>query len=196
MVFPVCIAYLAEQNRHGRASLRSSDQRFRQAMEHSAIGMALTGLDGRWQTVNRSLTELLGYSPAELHRQRFQDITHPDDLDADLRQVERLLAGDIESYRMEKRFLHHDGEYRWALLAVSLVRDQQSRQPLHFIAQIEDIHTRKLAQEQFEQLSRRTQLAVEAGGVGIWEWDFTSSGITWDARMHALHGTDPAHGTP
>ncbi|CAG2140148.1 putative diguanylate cyclase DgcE [Cupriavidus yeoncheonensis] len=196
MVFPVCIAYLAEQNRHGRASLHSSDQRFRLAMEHSAIGMALTGLDGRWQTVNRALTDLLGYSPAVLHQQRFQDITHPDDLDADLRQVRRLLAGEIESYRMEKRFLHQDGEYRWALLAVSLVRDQQSRNPLHFIAQIEDIHSRKLAQEQFEQLSRRTQLAVEAGGVGIWEWDFTSSGITWDARMHALHGTEATHGAP
>ncbi|CAG9165008.1 putative diguanylate cyclase DgcE [Cupriavidus laharis] len=196
MVFPVCIAYLAEQNRHGRASLHSSDQRFRQAMEHSAIGMALTGLDGRWHTVNRALSDLFGYSAAELRQQRFQDITHPDDLDADLRQVERLLAGEIESYRMEKRFLHQDGEYRWALLAVSLVRDQQSQRPLHFIAQIEDIHMRKLAQEQFEQLSRRTQLAVEAGGVGIWEWDFTSSGITWDTRMHALHGTDAAHGAP
>ena len=196
MVFPICIAYLAEQNRHGRASLHSSDQRFRLAMEHSAIGMALTGLDGSWQTVNRALTDLLGYSPATLHQQRFQDITHPDDLDADLRQVQRLLAGEIESYRMEKRFLHQDGVYRWALLAVSLVRDQQSGSPLHFIAQIEDIHSRKLAQEQFEQLSRRTQLAVEAGGVGIWEWDFTSSGITWDARMHALHGTDAARGAP
>ncbi|MFC4519324.1 diguanylate cyclase [Cupriavidus pinatubonensis] len=196
MVFPVCIAYLAEQNRAGRANLHSSDQRFRLAMEHSAIGMALTGLDGRWQTVNRSLSELLGYSAAELRQQRFQDITHPDDLEADLGQMKRLLAGEIESYRLEKRFLHQDGEYRWALLAVSLVRDQQSRHPLHFIAQIEDIHMRKLAQQQFEQLSRRTQLAVEAGGVGIWEWDFTSSGITWDARMHALHGTDAANGAP
>src|SRR5262249_46242911 len=106
------------------------------------------------------------------------------------------LAGEIESYRLEKRFLHQDGEYRWALLAVSLVRDQQSRHPLHFIAQIEDIHTRKLAQQQFEQLSRRTQLAVEAGGVGIWEWDFTSPGIPGDARMHALQGTDVVNGAP
>lgn len=196
MVFPICIAFLTEQNRQGRASLRSSERRFRQAMEHSAIGMALTGLDGHWETVNRAMSELLGYSSAELRAMTFQQITHPDDLSADLRQHDRLLAGEIESYRMEKRFRHKDGNYRWALLAVSLVRDEHSGRPLHFIAQVEDIHTRKLAQEQLEQLSRRIQLAVEAGGVGIWEWDFTSAGITWDARMHALHGTDPARGAP
>ncbi|WP_454734910.1 diguanylate cyclase [Cupriavidus necator] len=196
MVFPVCIAYLTEQNRNGAASLRRSDKRFRQAMEHSAIGMALVGMDGRWQTVNRALTELLGYSAAELQELTFQQITHPDDLDDDLRAARGLLAGEVESYRREKRYRHKDGHYRWALLAVSVVRDEHSGEPQHFITQVEDIHTRKLAQEELERLSRRIQLAVEAGGVGIWEWDFTSAGITWDARMHALHGTDPAAGAP
>ncbi|WP_354687728.1 diguanylate cyclase [Cupriavidus necator] len=196
MVFPVCIAYLTEQNRNGAASLRRSDKRFRQAMEHSAIGMALVGKDGHWQTVNRALTELLGYSEAELQQLTFQQITHPDDLEDDVRAARSLLAGEVESYRREKRYRHKDGHYRWALLAVSLVRDEHSGEPQHFITQVEDIHTRKLAQQELERLSRRIQLAVEAGGVGIWEWDFTSAGITWDARMHALHGTDPAAGAP
>jgi PAS domain-containing protein len=120
----------------------------------------------------------------------------PDDLAADLRQVDRLLAGEIDSYRLEKRYRHKDGHYLWALLAVSLVRDEHTGEPRHFIAQVEDIHTRKLAQEQLEAQTRRTQLAVEAGGVGIWEWDFTHGAITWDARMHALHGTPPELGPP
>ncbi|CAG9169668.1 hypothetical protein LMG32289_01788 [Cupriavidus pampae] len=196
MVFPVCIALMTEQNRAGRANLRSSERRFRQAMEHSAIGMALVGLDGRWQMVNRALTDLLGYDPDEFRDRPFQLMTHPDDLAEDLRQVERLLAGEIDSYRMEKRYRHKDGHYLWALLAVSLVRDEVTGEPDHFISQVEDIHTRRLAQEQLEQLSRRTQLAVEAGGVGIWEWDFTNAAIMWDARMHALHGTAPELGTP
>ncbi|WP_423196248.1 MULTISPECIES: diguanylate cyclase [unclassified Cupriavidus] len=196
MVFPVCIALMTEQNRAGRAHLRSSERRFRQAMEHSAIGMALVGLDGRWQVVNRAMTELLGYSAEELRSLPFQQITHPDDLQPDLRQVERLLAGEIDSYRLEKRYRHKDGHYLWTLLAVSLVRDEATGAPDHFISQVEDIHTRRLAQEQLEQLTRRTQLAVEAGGVGIWEWDFTNAAIAWDARMHALHGTTPELGTP
>ncbi len=196
MVLPVCIAYLTEQNRLGRSSLRGSEKRFRQAMEHSAIGMALVGMDGRWETVNRAMTELLGYSGEELRAITFQQLTHPDDLSDDLRQVALLVDGEIESYRMEKRYRHKSGEYRWALLAVSLVRDEDTGAPLHYIAQVEDIHARKLAQEELERLSRRIQLAVEAGGVGIWEWDFASAVITWDARMHALHGTDPGRGAP
>ncbi|MDT6960770.1 diguanylate cyclase [Cupriavidus sp. SZY C1] len=196
MVFPVCIAFMTEQNRKGRLELRSSERRFRQALEHSAIGMALVGMDGRWLVVNHALTDQLGYTADELRDLPFQLMTHPDDLAADLRKVEQLLAGEINSYRMEKRYRHKDGHYRWTLLAVSLDRDDDTGRPNHFIAQVEDIHARKLAQEQLEQLTRRTQLAVEAGGVGIWEWDFSQAAITWDTRMHALHGTPPELGPP
>ncbi|MGO4808958.1 diguanylate cyclase [Cupriavidus sp. 2MCAB6] len=196
MVFPVCIAFLLEQNRRDRSELRGSERRFRQAMEHSAIGMALVGLDGRWLQVNRAICDLFGYEAGELAELPFPMITHPDDLAPDMHQVERLLAGEIESYRIEKRFRHKDGSYRWTLLAVSLVHDEVSGKPLHFISQVEDIDERKTAQEKLEALSRRTQLAVEAGGVGIWEWDIASGAIEWDARMHALHCVDPARGTP
>jgi PAS domain S-box-containing protein len=134
-----------------------------------------------WQLVNRAMVDLLGYSAEELRDLPFQVMTHPEDLAADLSQLDRLLAGEIDAYRLEKRYRHKQGHYLWALLAVSLVRDEHSGEPRHFIAQIEDIHTRKLAQEQLEAQTRRTQLAVEAGGVGIWEWDFNTAAITWDA---------------
>ncbi len=196
LVFPVCIAYLSEQNRRDRSELRGSERRFRQAMQHSAIGMALVSLDGRWQQVNRAMCELFGYSAAELSRIAFQDITHPDDLAADLAQLERLVAGQTDSYRMEKRYRRKDGNFIWTLLAVSLVRDEATGAPLHFIAQVEDIHEHKLAQQRLEALSRRTELAVEAGRVGIWEWDIAAGTLSWDRRMHALHGTEAAGGAP
>ncbi|UXZ37517.1 diguanylate cyclase [Cupriavidus gilardii] len=196
LVFPVCIAYLSEQNRRDRSELRGSERRFRQAMHHSAIGMALVSVDGRWQQVNRAICELFGYSATELSRIPFQQITHPDDLAADLAQLERLVAGDIDSYRMEKRYRRKDGNFIWTLLAVSLVRDEASGAPLHFIAQVEDIHEHKLAQQRLEALSRRTELAVEAGRVGIWEWDIAAGTLSWDRRMHALHGTAAADGAP
>lgn len=196
LVFPVCIAYLSEQNRRDRSELRGSERRFRQAMHHSAIGMALVSVDGRWQQVNRAICELFGYSATELSRIPFQQITHPDDLAADLAQLDRLVAGDIDSYRMEKRYRRKDGNFIWTLLAVSLVRDEASGAPLHFIAQVEDIHEHKLAQQRLEALSRRTELAVEAGRVGIWEWDIVAGTLSWDRRMHALHGTAAADGAP
>ena len=126
-------------------ALRTSEEQFRSSFNNAAIGMALVALDGGWLQVNRALCGILGYSEQELMTKTFQDITHPDDLDLDLRHVAQVLAGEIESYQMEKRYFHKAGHEVWALLSVSLVRDSQG-QPLHFISQIQDITQRKVAE--------------------------------------------------
>jgi PAS domain S-box-containing protein len=86
-------------------SLRQSEERFRTAFDHAAIGMSLVDLDGRFVRVNAALCGLTGYSEAELLTRTFQEITHPDDLQADLAQVDRLFAGEIRAFQMEKRYL-------------------------------------------------------------------------------------------
>jgi PAS domain S-box-containing protein len=101
--------------------------------------------DGRWLRVNRSICEIVGYSEEELLELTFQDITHPDDLDADLEYVRQMLAGEIRTYRMEKRYFHRDGHIVWINLSVSLVRDSAG-EPLHFVGQIEDITERRRAE--------------------------------------------------
>ncbi|HEY8597105.1 MAG TPA: PAS domain S-box protein, partial [Thermomicrobiales bacterium] len=126
-------------------ALPLGDSQFRNAFVHAAIGMALIGLEGRWLWVNRALCALLGYAEAELLATDFQSLTHPDDLDADLHQVAALLDGAIDDYQMEKRYRHRDGHYVWALLSVSLVRDERAR-PAHFISQLQDIDGRKVAE--------------------------------------------------
>lgn len=114
------------------------EEQFRLAMQNAPIGMALVGLDYRFETVNPALCDLVGYSESELTALTFPDITHPDDLDADERNVKDLLAGRISDYRMEKRYLHADGSTVWVLLAVSLVRTAGG-EPLRFVSQIMDI---------------------------------------------------------
>ena len=89
-------------------SLRDSEKQFRSAMEHSAIGMALVAPDGKWLEVNQALCQIVGYNRDELLAIDFQTITHPDDLDADLELVRGVLAGEINTYQMEKRYLHKD----------------------------------------------------------------------------------------
>lgn len=118
--------------------IAESETRFRHAMEYSAIGMALVATSGKWMQVNKALSHLLGYTPEELYDLTFQHLTHPEDLEDDLNQMNALLAGDIASYSMEKRYYRRDGQILWTLLAVSLVRNSE-QQPLYFIAQIEDI---------------------------------------------------------
>jgi diguanylate cyclase (GGDEF)-like protein/PAS domain S-box-containing protein len=127
-------------------ALEESEQRFGSAFRDASIGMALVGTDGRFMQVNRSLCRIVGYSEEELLEKTFQEITHPDDLRADVEQVRRMLAGEIETYQMEKRYLHKDGNVVWVLLSVSLVHDEEG-EPLYFISQIQDVTERKLAEE-------------------------------------------------
>jgi PAS domain S-box-containing protein len=119
---------------------------FQNAFEFAAIGMALVSPEGKWLQVNREVCEITGYSEAELLERTFQDITHPDDLETDLENVRKMLAGEIKTYQMEKRYLHKNGSVVWILLSVSLVWTK-SGEPLFFIAQIQDITRQKASEE-------------------------------------------------
>lgn len=126
---------------------------FQNAFDHAAIGMALVAPDGRFLRVNRSVSKITGYSGEELLRLRFQDITHPEDVDSDVENAEKMLCGETSTYQMEKRYLHQDGSVVWVLLSVSLVCDE-SNKPLFFISQLQDITARK---EGEEKLTRATE---------------------------------------
>lgn len=172
--------------REERKHISESETRFRHAMEYSAIGMALVSISGQWMQANKSLCKLLGYTPAELYAMTVQQLTPPEDREAELVQVQNLLAGDIQSYSMEKRYFRKNGQTLWALLAVSLVRDNE-QQPLYFIAQIEDITELKKTEKVNQRLMERITLANEAGGIGVWEWDLQGGTMSWDKRMFQIY---------
>jgi diguanylate cyclase (GGDEF)-like protein/PAS domain S-box-containing protein len=136
---------------------RDAEERFRLAFEHAPIGIALVAPDGRFLRVNRPLCEMLGYDEPALLAATFQDITHPDDLDADLGHVQAMLDGEIRTYEMEKRYFRADGSVIWVLLSVSLVRDDAGR-PRYFISQIQDIDERKQAHGELEHLANHDPL--------------------------------------
>jgi PAS domain S-box-containing protein len=102
--------------------LRESEKRFRETFEQAAVGIAHVGIDGQWLRVNQKLCDIVGYTREQLMELTFQEITHPEDLALDLAYVERLLAGKIENYSLEKRYLRRDGSIVWIELTVSLVR--------------------------------------------------------------------------
>jgi PAS domain S-box-containing protein len=129
--------------------LALAEERFRGAFDAAPIGMALVAPNGRWLRVNDATCRIVGYSKDELLGMTFQDITHPDDLGVDLGQVRRMLAGEVPAYQMEKRYVHKYGHVVWAVLSVSLVRDDAGR-PLHFVSQIQDVTARKQFEEQLQ----------------------------------------------
>lgn len=177
-----------------RKHITESEERFRNAMEYSAIGMALVGTEGQWLQANKALCKFLGYSQNELRAMTFQQLTWPEDLDNDLSQLELLVSGEINTYTMEKRYYTRKGDVVWALLAVSLVRHADGT-PLYFIAQIEDINDLKHTEWVNKRLMERITLANEAGGIGIWEWELEPDLISWDKRMFELYEI-PSHLKP
>ncbi|MEG4324532.1 PAS domain S-box protein [Microcoleus sp. herbarium5] len=147
-VFTVILRDISDRKQIEMA-LRNSEEQFRHAFEDASIGMAIVSLDGHWIKVNPALCQILGYSSEELLALSFQDITHPDDLDADLSYAHQLLAGTISTYQLEKRYFHKQGHIIWIILNGSLVQDAQ-RNPLHFISQIQEITAQKEAQKTLE----------------------------------------------
>ena len=118
----------------------------------AAVGIAQLAPNGAWLLVNQKLCEIVGYSREEFLQRTFQDITHPDDLEKDLAYVQQLLANQIQSYSMEKRYIRRDASIVWINLTVVLVR-KPNGQPKYFISVIEDISDRKKAESELQHLN-------------------------------------------
>jgi|GEM_PF-1215554 PAS domain S-box-containing protein len=131
-------------------SLRDSEERFRTAFENAAIGMSLTGTDGRFLKVNQALCDMVGYSLQELQTMNYKTIAYPDDLQNSQECMRSLLSGEHKSHLFEERYLHKHGHVIWTIVSTSLMRDAHQT-PLYFITQIQEITQRKQAEEKIIQ---------------------------------------------
>jgi PAS domain S-box-containing protein len=124
------------------------------------VGISLAGLDGKHLAVNQSLCQMLGYTENELQVLTFQEITYPEDLEIDLYHYQKLLSNEIDSFHIEKRFLHKNGQFIWGLMSVSIVRDPQN-QPMYDIALIQNINELKTIQQELFQLNQELEIRIQ-----------------------------------
>jgi PAS domain S-box-containing protein len=127
-----------------RRALQESEGRFRGAFDSASVGMALIALDGSFVQVNNRLAEMLGYEPPELSRLNVRDVTHADEIEIDLRSMEELSSGRLDSYHREKRYVRKDGSLMWAELTVSPVRGYDGS-PTHVVSHVQDITAQREA---------------------------------------------------
>lgn len=165
-----------------------ADELWRLTMEHSPVGMAIVSPSGGFLTANVALCDMLGHEADELITKSFQDITHPEDLDTDLRLFQQTLAGEISSYRITKRYLRADGSTLVGDLSVALLRDAMGT-PIHFISQIVDLSERQAfvdrldAAEAAADAERRTAQAVFEGvAVGLLQIDAQGRYVATNGR--------------
>jgi PAS domain S-box-containing protein len=186
----VIVFHDVTRRRRAETALRESEQRLRAVFDQVPVGIGVVGLDARIEQVNRRFSEILGYSQEELRMMTFADFTHPDDLAITREHVERLREGHGKGYTLEKRYIRKDGGVVWSRTAVEILRDAQGR-PYQYVGIIEDITSRKRAEEDLLAGSRRLRLALEAGKLSDWSWDKKTDIITMAPQMKAHYELPP-----
>ena len=136
-------------------ALAESEERFRNVFEHAAVGKSMTSPDGTVK-VNKAFSDMVGYSQEELANLKWQQITHPDDIECDQKIINSMLSGERESARWQKRYLHKKGNAVWVDVATVLQRDSSGR-PTYFITTVIDITERMLAEEASKRADEKLQ---------------------------------------
>jgi len=142
-------------------ALETAERRFRATFEQVAVGIAHVSPDGHWMRVNQRLCEIVGYSRMDLMELTFRDLRPPEDKDAEVGAMARLLTGIIPHDQWEQRCRRYDGTTVWIAITASLVRDAAGR-PDYFITIIEDISARKFAEERVTRLTGIARILIEA----------------------------------
>ncbi|CAN5696334.1 hypothetical protein BH24ACT26_BH24ACT26_18650 [soil metagenome] len=163
--------------------LSRSEERFRASFDDAPIGVALVTLDGAWIRANRALCTIVGYSEDELRARSITEITHPDDVEAELASARRMLAREIESYAVDKRFIHARGHIVWVSLSVSIVWDPHGA-PLYTIGHVQDITERKRAEESRERLAA----IVESSNDAIFGQSLDGDVTAWNSGAERMYG--------
>jgi PAS domain S-box-containing protein len=180
--------------KRAQAHFEEATARFEGAFEHAPIGMALVSLAqdsfGQMLRVNSALCRLLEYRDCELVGRRFAEITHPDDVSADLATAQRLVAGEIDSYEIDKRYITASGEVVLAILSVSMLPDSEGGSA-YAIAQIQDVSARRRAEEEVEQSERRFRAAFSSALDAMLIADDDRFWLEGNSAAAELLGIDP-----
>jgi PAS domain S-box-containing protein len=150
--------------KEAEAKLRESEERFRRVFEEGPLGLGLVGRDYRFLKVNSALCGMVGYQEEELLEKTFADITHPDDLRADLELSEQLFRGELPFFRIEKRYMKKTGEAIWINLTASIIRGPDG-EPLYGIAMVEDITEVKRSREEAFARQKLETVGTLANGI-------------------------------
>lgn len=159
---------------------QSAHESYRASFHLAPIGLVHVASDGTYLAANQCFCEMVGYTHEELLTLRFSDLTHPEDVADDTESVKRMMAREIPTNTRDKRYVHKDGSIVWAHVTSTLVWDERSGTPSHFITAIEDAGPRIEAERELRQSREDLQFAITAGGLGTFYCDWPLDKIIWN----------------
>ncbi|MBD2680073.1 MULTISPECIES: PAS domain S-box protein [Nostoc] len=140
--------------------LQESEAELRAIFNQAAVGIKLETLEGKFVKVNQQFCEILGYSQEELLKKTYQDITYFEDIKYHHNSLQKLLSGEVQTFSIEKRCLHKNGNLIWINLTVSLILDVFG-QPIYSIGIVKDIQNQKQAEEELKHQLAVVEAAIE-----------------------------------
>jgi PAS domain S-box-containing protein len=177
-------------------ALRKSEERWRSVFENSAVGVALTDMNGRFLVTNHVYQTMLGYTEEELRALQFLDITHEDYRDANWALIAELVEGKRRQFQIEKKYRRKDGSSIWVSNNISLVPGTD-RVPRFIMALSEDVTERKRAEEALRRSEANLAEGQRLAKTGSWAYDLsTDRCIYWSAEMLQIFGLDPQANLP
>lgn len=168
--------------RHAKEEMRISNEFFQSIFDAAAVGMAVADIDGRYIKVNKAMCDFVGYTEPELIGMSYLDITFPDDVEANVKGRERLLAGEIPTFRLEKRYVCKDGQVVWAVMVVSQILDKSGR-VIYTVGQMLDIDTLKRVEQSLRTSQAGLANAQRISRIGDWEWNIEEDIFNWSDEV-------------
>ncbi len=139
---------------------KNSEELFKTIFEQSAVGIAQITPDGRFKRTNSKFADIIGYSIDELTTMRFDEITYPEDLNTESKIIELVKKGKLDSFEIEKRYIHKNGHLVWAELFSNVVRDENNNIQ-YAVASVIDITKRKIAETALQQSEEKLRISEE-----------------------------------
>lgn len=156
----------------------------------AATGIVMNTPDGRFLMANPAYYAIVGYTEAELQAMDTRELTHPDDRVRYAAQRDRMLAGELESFSDEKRYVKKDGSAVWVHSTVSMVRSA-SGEGTHVISVTEDITERRAIQDKLHQSEALLRIAGRTARIGGWMLELSSDHVVWSDEVCKIHEVPP-----
>jgi diguanylate cyclase (GGDEF)-like protein/PAS domain S-box-containing protein len=191
VIMPFLASLLIDQIQESVRKVAETEERYRQAANHSDVGMLNIDMSGRIIETNPAFAGLLGYAPAEMQGRRVHEFTPVEDLHIGNDVIAAAKRGEMDAFTFQKRYSRRDGTRVWVEISASVMRSQETGEPIYLISQMRDISARKKAEAALAEMEDRWDFALASVGQGFWDHNVVNGKVTYSTTWTSMLGYEP-----